>query len=158
MGLAQFDFKEPCAGCYSHAAHITQKETKPCLNSAAIRRALVAQTANHATARLEPLRVRVTLRVDSKIVKTAAEAAVQVAWAAYFAATEIGGRDQTAGAGVIPTADLSGVVYSTALDGETAPAGLHAVAVATPSASTTPIALGHVATAGTWSITVTVVA
>lgn len=94
--------------------------------------------------------------VDAAL-KAAAELAIPLAWDAYFAALDIGGRDQTSGAGVVPTSDLLGVVYATRLAGESAAAGLHAVAVTAPSGSTTAVALGHVAIRGVTSITVTVV-
>lgn len=110
-----------------------------------------------------PINITATAKIKSRhgtvdnVLKAACEAAIPLAWDAYFAALDIGGRDQSAGVGVVPTSDLLGVVYSTVLPGESAPAGLHAVAVTTPGGSTTTVLLGHVAQVGTPVITVTVV-
>jgi len=69
-------------------------------------------------------------------------AAIDTAYAAYFAASAIGGEDQTAGAGVIYTEDLRGVLYQIQLNaGVNLPA--YGVTVTTPAGSTTALALGH---------------
>jgi hypothetical protein len=68
----------------------------------------------------------------------------------YLLSTGIGGLDQTAGAGVVYTADLPGVIRD-------AWGGLYDPIVTTPGTSTTAIALGHIATAGTINGTLTVV-
>lgn len=74
--------------------------------------------------------------------KASAEAAIDVALTAYFAAAPIGGNDQTLGAGSIKTADFLGVIFATKVDGLY---GLHAAAITTPAGSSTAIALGRVA-------------
>lgn len=78
--------------------------------------------------------------------------------ALYFRVLDIGGRDQVAGAGVVPTSDLVGAVYSCKfLASDMVPAGLHAVVITTPGGASTAIALGHVAKLGTCALAVTVV-
>jgi hypothetical protein len=86
---------------------------------------------------------------DDVDLAAAAEAAIEDAYAAFFAATPIGGVDQVAGAGKVLKADLAGVVY-------TAYPGLHAVAITGPG-SDTNIAEGYVAKLGTVAVTVSVV-
>lgn len=85
--------------------------------------------------------------------KAAAEAASDAAIVAYFKRTDIGGNNQTAGAGVVATSDL------VAASGSSYP-GLHGVALSSPATSTTSIAVGHVAklAGSTPYVTVTVVA
>lgn len=71
------------------------------------------------------------------------------ALSAYLLSTGVGGLDQVAGAGVVYTADLPGVVRDSV-------SGFYDPIVTLPSTSTTAIALGHIATLGalTWTITV----
>jgi hypothetical protein len=86
--------------------------------------------------------------LTSAIVKTA----IINALAAAFETFEIGGSDQTAGAGVIYTDDLHAIAA-------TAYPGLYNVVITTPGGATTALALGHVATlnsvVGDWAVTLT---
>ena len=78
--------------------------------------------------------------------------AIVSALSAAFATFEIGGFDQVAGAGVIYTVDLSGIVRD-------AFPGIYDVTITTPGTSTTALAIGHVAVLSTvaadWTVTVT---
>ncbi len=82
----------------------------------------------------------------------AVRTAIVAAYTPAFAAFDIGGVDQVAGAGVIYTSDLQGI-------GRDSYPGLYDFIVTTPGASSTAIAVGHVATvstaAGSWTVTVT---
>lgn len=71
--------------------------------------------------------------------RKAVQSAVYLALADYMSRVDIGGLDQTAGAGVVFTPDLAAV----ARDGY---AGLYDVALTSPATPTTAIALGHVPT------------
>lgn len=74
-------------------------------------------------------------------------AAIDAAYGLFFEESIIGGEDQVAGAGVIYTEDLRGVLYRIQLtQGVNLPA--YAVAVTTPGGSTTALALGQDATYG----------
>lgn len=70
--------------------------------------------------------------------KAAAEAASDAAIIDYFKRTDIGGNNQTGGAGVVATVDI--IVAA----GSSYP-GLHAVALSSPAVASTAIAVGHVA-------------
>jgi hypothetical protein len=75
-------------------------------------------------------------------------AAIDTAYAAFFAASKIGGDDQTAGSGFIYTEDLRGVLYGIQLSvGVTLPS--YAVTVTVPSGASTAVANGHDAIYGT---------
>lgn len=74
--------------------------------------------------------------------------AVEAAIAAYLASVDIGGLNQAAGAGVIPTKDLLGTIFG-------AWPTMNTVDVTTPAGATTAIALGHVAIAGVFTGTIT---
>jgi len=75
--------------------------------------------------------------------------AISNALGSYLLSTGIGGLDQVAGAGVVYTADLPGVIRD-------AQSGLYDPVVTTPGGATTAIALGHIAVAGTISGTMVV--
>lgn len=70
--------------------------------------------------------------------KAAAEAASDAAIIDYFRRTDIGGNNQTLGAGVVATVDI--IVAA----GSSYP-GLHNVVLSSPATSSTSIAVGHVA-------------
>jgi hypothetical protein len=96
-------------------------------------------------------KVRRVAGMSDAALAAAAKAAIEtVAMPAYFASVPIGGFDQTAGAGVVPTADFVGVAYS-------AYSGVHGAVVTTPAGSSTAIAAGHVATLTSCTFTITVV-
>lgn len=77
--------------------------------------------------------------VDDATLKTDAEAAIDDALELWFSTIPIGGMDQTLGAGVVYTSDLSG-------NARDAYAGLYAVNITTPAGSSTAITLGRVPT------------
>jgi hypothetical protein len=96
--------------------------------------------------------IAVTYSVKAKagpgITSGSVTAAVNAALAAYFLSLPIGGRDPVAGAGVVYTVDILGVIYS---------AGVYDVIITVPAGATTAIALGHVPVLGVTSATITLV-
>lgn len=66
--------------------------------------------------------------------------------ASYLASVPIGGNDQSGGAGVIYTVDLSVAIVTTTINN--VPVGLYDPALTIPSGSSTSIALGHVGVLG----------
>lgn len=93
-----------------------------------------------------------SIKAGPGVVSATVRQAIVDALTAAFAEYDIGGVDQTAGAGVIYTRDLQAVAAQ-------AYVGLYNVQVTTPAGATTAIAVGHVATyAGVianWTLTIT---
>lgn len=86
----------------------------------------------------------------SGLVAADIEDEIEAALVAYFPTVDVGGVDQVAGAGVIYSEDLKGVIYG-------AHVGLYGVALTIPAGSSTPILLGEVAVPGAISGVVTLV-
>ena len=87
---------------------------------------------------------------DAALIAAVKSAIETVAMPAYFAGVPIGGYDQTAGSGYVPTADFAGVAYA-------AYPGVHSVAITLPSVANTTMLLGEVPTLTSCTFTVTVV-
>ncbi len=91
------------------------------------------------------------IRARPGLVTLDVQNAIVAALSTAFAGFEIGGFDQSAGAGVVYTVDLNGIVRD-------AFPGIYDVAITTPGTSTTALALGHVGVlstvAGSWTVSV----
>lgn len=92
------------------------------------------------------------IKARSGVTTTIVKNAIVAGLTAAFAEFEIGGFDQVAGAGVVYTVDLEGIVKASY-------AGIYDVSLSSPGGASTAIAFGNVAVldsvAGDWTVTIT---